>query len=103
VTAYLLVESRSDQESPDVPALRELAIQLCEAGHQVTLFLVQNAVLTGPTLPRIEDVLAGGVQVWADRYSVAARGLPAPRGLCPGGMDDLVRLLMSPATVAVWH
>src|SRR5271156_2694683 len=42
---YLLIESRDPFESNDVGYYCELARGLAEAGNQVTLFLVQNAVL----------------------------------------------------------
>jgi sulfur relay (sulfurtransferase) complex TusBCD TusD component (DsrE family) len=41
---YLLIESRDPFESNDVGYYYELACGLVEAGNQVTLFLVQNAV-----------------------------------------------------------
>jgi sulfur transfer complex TusBCD TusB component (DsrH family) len=106
MNSYLLIESRSDQESPDVPALRDVATGLRAAGHEVTVFLLQNAVITAAVEPSIENLAETGVTVWADHFSVEARGLaglPRPPGLRVGGMPDLVRLLMAPGTVAVWH
>ena len=45
MAGYLLIESRDPFESNDVGYYYELAGGLVEAGNQVTLFLVQNAVL----------------------------------------------------------
>jgi sulfur relay (sulfurtransferase) complex TusBCD TusD component (DsrE family) len=45
MTEYLLIESRDPFEANDVGYYFELARGLVEAGNQVTLFLLQNAVL----------------------------------------------------------
>jgi hypothetical protein len=106
VKSYLLIESRSDQESPDVPALRETAARLSGAGHPVTLFLVQNAVLSDGSRPSLAELLDAGVEVWIDEYSARARvpcPLPRPAGMRSGGMPELVRMLMTPGVVPVWH
>jgi hypothetical protein len=106
VRSYLLIESRSDQESAEVATLRRRAAQLCRAGHRVTLFLVQNAVLTGDVTPTLAELLDAGVEIWADDFSLANRGLagvPRPAGLRTGGMPELVRMLMAPDVVPVWH
>jgi hypothetical protein len=49
---YLLIESRDPFESNDVGYYCDLARGLVEAGNQVTLFLVQNAVLAARPLAR---------------------------------------------------
>lgn len=104
--SYLFIESRGAHESPDVPALYDLGGRLRDAGHRVDVFLVQNGVLALGRSGPVEDLLARGVHVWADEYSIAARGLDGtrrPAGVRLGGMPDLVRLLMSADTVPVWH
>lgn len=101
---YLFIESRSDQESPDVLAMLGLVGGLHEAGHDVSLFLVQNAVtMTGRT-GELRDLARAGVPVWADDHSLATRGLQAPRdGIKLGGVSDVVRILTTPGVVPVWH
>lgn len=104
--SYLLIESRSDQEDAAVAVLRRRAVQLRRAGHRVTLFLVQNAVLTGDATPTLAELLDAGVAVWVDDLSLANRGLatrPGPEGLRTGGMPELIRMLMDPDVVPVWH
>jgi predicted peroxiredoxin len=104
--SYLLVESRSDLESPDVGALRGLAARLRKAGHDVVLFLVQNGVMTSGARPPLDEVAGAGVTVWLDEFSVRARGLasaPRPPGAQVVGMGELVRLLMAPDVIALWH
>jgi len=103
--SYLLVESRSDQESPDVTALFDLGTRLRAEGNEVAVFLVQNAVLAMHD-ETVHDLVANGVRVWADRYSILARGLDPeahPAGVSLGGADDLVDLLMADGTTPVWH
>lgn len=104
--SYLLIESRSDRESPDVTALRETAVRLREAGHRVTLFLVQNAVLSDGSRPSLGELVEAGVEVWIDGFSVDNRvpgPPPGPAGARAGGMPELVRMLMTPGVVPVWH
>jgi hypothetical protein len=106
VRSYLLIESRGAHESPDVPALFEMGARLRDAGHEVCVFLVQNAVLALGRPAVLESLLARGVRIWVDDYSVAARGLDAgrcPPGVRLGGAADLVRMLMAPDAVPIWH
>jgi predicted peroxiredoxin len=103
---YLFIESRSERESPDVAALFDLAGLLRQAGHDVTLFLVQNAVATAGCALALTELMRRGVEIWADEPSLVDRGLgpvPRPDGIRPSGMPDLVRLLMSPDVVSAWH
>lgn len=102
--SYLFLESRSDLDSPDVPAALALAGELRGAGHEVAVFLVQNAVTMVGRTAALVDLHAAGVEVWADDHSLAVRGLPEPAGAVRlGGAPDMVRLLMSPGVVPVWH
>lgn len=102
--SYLLIESRGEYESPDVTALFELAVRLCDLGHRVAVFLIQNAVVIRDQ--SAADLAARGVTVWVDEYSIAARGLDpqrCPPGVRLGGVPELVRMLMAGDTVPVWH
>jgi predicted peroxiredoxin len=82
---YLLIESRSPWESAQVGHFYDLARDLAAAGHETTLFLVQNGVLPAregaqdPGLPRI----AGRVRVLADEFSLRERAIPR-EGLVKG-------------------
>ena len=102
---YLFLESRSEQESPDVLATLGLVGGLSEAGHDVSLFLVQNAVTMAGRVGELVDLSRAGVTVWADDHSLAARGLQAPAadGIRLGGVSDVVRILTTPGVVPVWH
>lgn len=113
MTRYLFIESRSQLESPDVAALFDLVRRLRKAGHDVVVFLVQNAVLlirTPPTASSpegpLEELLRSGVEVWADEYSMSARGYGTqspPAGVRVCGMPEVVHLLMTPGVVPAWH
>lgn len=104
--SYLFIESRGAHESPDVTALYELSGRLRAEGHDVAVFLIQNGVFALGRAQPLDALLARGVQVWADGYSIAARGLdaaPRPAGVRVAGMAELVGLLMAPGAVPVWH
>jgi sulfur relay (sulfurtransferase) complex TusBCD TusD component (DsrE family) len=75
---YLLIESRDPFESNDVGYYYDLARGLAEAGNQVTLFLVQNAVLATRPLarsPALRSLIGAGVTVLADDFAVQERGI----------------------------
>jgi sulfur relay (sulfurtransferase) complex TusBCD TusD component (DsrE family) len=64
----------------DASRLHALAIQLRRAGHEVTLFLVQNAVLAARAtcarsgLPALREA---AVEILADDFSLRERGIAA--------------------------
>jgi predicted peroxiredoxin len=78
MTGYLLIESRDPFESGDVGYYYELARGLVEAGNQVTLFLVQNAVLAArpsAEAPKLRALLGSGVKILADDFALKERGI----------------------------
>ena len=79
---YWLVLSRDPCEGGSAVRCGELARGLARAGHDVTLFLVQNGVLGARVGARVE-ALAGlrehGVVQLADEFSLRERGIPAAR------------------------
>jgi predicted peroxiredoxin len=108
MSPYLLIETRSHLESPEVEDFVDLAARLGEDGHRVDLFLVQNGVLlAGGDCARLAEALRRpGVHVWADEFSIASRSLrPAEllEGVRVAGMDTLVELLVRPQGKAIWH
>jgi predicted peroxiredoxin len=75
---YLLIESRDPFESNDVGYYCELARGLAEAGNQVTLFLVQNAVLAvrpSAQAPQLRALVGSGVKILADDFALKERGM----------------------------
>ena len=78
MTEYLLIESRDPFESNDVGYYCDLARGLVEAGNQVTLFLVQNAVLAARPLAQgsaLRSLIGSGVTVLADDFALRERGI----------------------------
>lgn len=106
---YLLIETRSSWESPEVDRFLEVATALVGERHQVDLYLVQNGVLNaraganGPLAPLIE---AHAVPIWVDEFSLNSRAL-SRRDLMDGvdvtGIDQLVELLTRPGCKPIWH
>src|SRR4030095_4373864 len=75
---YLLIESRDPFESNDVGYYCDLARGLAEAGNQVTLVLVQNAVLAARPLARgaaLQSLIGSGISVLADDFALQERGI----------------------------
>jgi predicted peroxiredoxin len=78
MTEYLLIESRDPFESNDVGYYYDLAQGLVEAGNQVTLFLVQNAVLAvrpSAETPKLRALVGSGVKILADDFALKERGI----------------------------
>jgi sulfur relay (sulfurtransferase) complex TusBCD TusD component (DsrE family) len=107
---YVLVESRDPFESRDVPYYYSLASELAAKGEDVTLFLVQNAVLAArkeiPDNP-LAGVLSAKVEVVADEFSLRERGIQDTHkldGVSAVAIDDLVdRALGEAGTKVMWH
>lgn len=78
MAGYLLIESRDPFESNDVGYYYGLARGLVEAGNQVTLFLVQNAVLAArpsAQTPQLRALIGSGIKVLADDFALKERGI----------------------------
>ena len=75
---YLLIESRDPFECNDVGYYYELARALAQAGNEVTVLLVQNAVLAvrpSANAPGLRALVASGVKVLADDFALQQRGI----------------------------
>jgi predicted peroxiredoxin len=108
MTRYLLIESRDPFESNLVGDLTDLAKDLKTQGHDVTLFLVQNGVLPARKSPRsqvLAELMKAGVEVFADDFSLAERGIQENRlvdGVKPTSVDEIVDELAAGAK-PIWH
>ncbi len=108
---YLLIESRDPFEYGDTRYMYSLAGDLAGKGNDVTLFLIQNGVLT--TRPGVKDNPLDGlskgaksVKVLADEFSLRERGISQSSlsgGVKVSNVDNLVDLLVQEGTKAVWH
>jgi intracellular sulfur oxidation DsrE/DsrF family protein len=79
---YLLFESRDPFDCAEVGSHWALAEGLARDAGRVTLFLVQNGVLTtrpGARARELARLAAAGVEVLADDFSLRERGIPPAR------------------------
>ena len=103
---YLLIESRDPFESNDVSYYYDLAKGLVEGGNEVTLFLVQNGVLSAR--PSAHSAALGalaqsGVTVLADDFSLQERGIAkVAEGVVAASIEVVVDQLAA-GHKTLWH
>lgn len=111
MTQYVLIESRDPFEYGDTLYMYDLAGDLAGKGNDVTLFLIQNGVLTtrrgvkDNPVPRLKRK-APSVKVAADDFSLRERGIPHSNiieDVSVSNVDDLVDLLVQDGAKIVWH
>ncbi|HEX5965460.1 MAG TPA: DsrE family protein [Pyrinomonadaceae bacterium] len=107
MSRYIFIESRDPFESKDTRFIEETAVSVKERGHEVTVFLVQNAVLAARKSARqLGHLTEAGVTVLADDLSLRGRGI-ASEELAPNiresGIEALVDALVQENTKALWH
>lgn len=109
MTNYLFIESRDPFESRDTRFVEETAVALKRAGHEVTVFLVQNGVLATRINAQtnfLTCLTRAGVNILVDDFSLTERGIhPADllHGIKPANMESLVDALVQANTKAIWH
>ncbi len=106
---YLLVESKDPLNGGSYSF--ELAKQLRDLQHGVTIYLIQDAVFAarkrfaaGEKL--VTDAKARQVTLLADEVSLRQRGISAERraeGVRVSKVDELTDLLMEKSDKAIWH
>ena len=103
---YLLIESRDPFESNDVGYYYDLARGLIEGGNQVTLFLVQNGVLSARPSKHsaaLSALAESGVTVLADDFSLQERGIAKlAEGVVPAAINVVVDYLAA-GHKTLWH
>jgi hypothetical protein len=103
---YLLIESRDPFESNDVGYYYDLARGLVDGGNQVTLFLVQNGVLSARPSAQsdaLSELARSGVTVLADDFSLQERGIvKLADGVAPSGINVIVDQLAA-GHKTLWH
>ena len=75
-----MIESRDPYESADVGNYFDLVQGLAREGNEVTLFLVQNAVLParkGASSDSLTAVIKAGIEVLAVDFSLRERAIDA--------------------------
>jgi sulfur relay (sulfurtransferase) complex TusBCD TusD component (DsrE family) len=104
---YLLIGSRDPFESNDVTRVYALAEDLVRNGSRVTLFLVQNGVLSARESARsaaLSTVASNGVEVLADEFSLCERGISPDRlisGVSAAPLDVVIDQLAD-GRKAIW-
>lgn len=106
---YLLIETKSPLEGGDYAF--EIGKQLREPNHDVTIYLLQDAVFTarggfarGEAL--VADAKRHNLHVLADEVSLRQRGVTAARlsdQVRTSTMNDLVGVLLERSDKAIWH
>jgi sulfur relay (sulfurtransferase) complex TusBCD TusD component (DsrE family) len=106
---YLLVETKSPLEGGDYAF--EIGRQLRELNHEVTIYLLQDAVFAarqgftaGERL--LEEADRHGLRLLADGVSMRQRGIVnarVARQTRPSDMEELLDLLMEQSDKAIWH
>ena len=108
MAGYLLIASRDPFESVEIRGFYELAKGLVRERGPVTLALVQNGVLPARAGVRerwIDDLVAAGVEVVADEFSLRERGIPKARlaeGVTPVSLDVVIEHLAE-GRKALWQ
>ncbi len=103
---YLLVESRDPFESNDVGYYCELARGLVQAGNQVTLFLIQNAVFAvrpSAQAPQLRALVGSGIKILADDFALKERGITK---LLDGVQTSSIEIVvdhMEAGNKTLWH
>ena len=106
MSAYVLIASEDPFER-DTGRLHTLAVDLRRAGHEVTLFLVQNAVFAARAAcarTALPSLLEASVEVFADEFSLRERGIASlelRNGVRAAPLDMLIELLAS-GRKALW-
>ena len=97
MAAFLLIESRDPFETETATRdYAELAHGLAADGHAVAIFLVQNGVLParpGARSQTLAALVAAGVEVLADDFSLKERGIAATRlvtGVRAAAIDTVI-------------
>ena len=109
MSKYLFIESRDPFESRDTRFVEETAVALKQAGHEVTVFFVQNGVMPTRSNARssyLACLTRAGVTLLADDFSLAERGIRAEEllpGIQPTGIDSIVTAMIQENTKAIWH
>lgn len=108
---YVLIESRDPFEYGDTQYMYDMASDLARKGNEVTLFLIQNGVLTARRGVKNNPLTglrrgAPSVEVQVDDFSLRERGISQSaivEGVAVSNVDDLVDLLVQDGAKIVWH
>jgi sulfur relay (sulfurtransferase) complex TusBCD TusD component (DsrE family) len=105
---FVFVESRDPYACADCTRFLDLVAGVHRRSHEVTLFLVQNAVLSAREgashAGGYSELARAGVAVVADAFALRERAVDRlASGVEPTGIDRLVSLALTPQTRVIWH
>jgi hypothetical protein len=108
VARFVFVESRDPFEFADCRQFLDLVGGVRRRSHEVTLFLVQNAVLAAREgaahAGRYTDLAKAGVAVVADAFAMRERAVDRlAAGIQRTDIDRLVSLALTPQTKVIWR
>lgn len=109
MSQYLFIESQDPFEDKGAEAYLATALELSKRNEPVTVFFVENgahAVRNGAQVPIRDALHSAGARLKVDGFALRERGIKADRlaaGIEVGDVDDMVDLLASPDTKAIWH
>ncbi len=104
---YLLVQSRSPFESADAQYIYTLVRELLDCGNEVSLYLVQNGVLSARRGAKDLGLgaVAHAITVYADDFSLAERSITWEQ-MIPSvkvGTADTVIDALAAGDKVIWH
>lgn len=108
MSSYLLIESRDPYESADAAHVSELAVNLKQAGNDVSVLLINNGVLPArrdSVDKNLNALLQSSVNVLADDFSLRERAIDRgslKQGIEPVAIDFVIARLIDGAKV-IWH
>ena len=106
---YLFIETRDPFESKDVGFVVETAVALKQRDNEVTVFLVQNAVLAvrqKATGSQLRELPKSGIRLMADEFSLHERGILIDElvsGTHISNLDSVVDMIARENTRVIWH
>lgn len=105
---FVFVESRDPYECADCPQFLDLVAGVRRRSHDVTLFLVQNAVGAAREgashAVKYSELAKAGVTVVAEAFALRERGVERlADGVERTDIDRLVSLALTPQTRVIWH
>lgn len=105
---YFIIASRDPFDCNDTARVQTLVTDMADAGHRVTLFLVQNGVLAarrGALWGGLTGLAGRRVLLLADRFSLAERALPEEElisAVRPADINCVIDALVEGQRV-IWH
>ena len=108
MSRYLLIESRDPFESRSFSQRCDLALALRADGANVTVFLIENAVLGARATARLremEKLAKSGVHLLADEFALRERGVghgDISAAVQPAPLAALIHQLVA-GNKAIWN